>query len=1760
MSKKITYSKHLILVLLTFFTLQGFSQIQFANPSFEQGGSPPTNWPFCGGSTDVEPGVFSQLPASDGARYLGFWDGGATTFAGIPVQLGEGTMQRLLQDGVPCALVAGKTYTFEMDIQNSSSYDPGAIAFIGGFAQCQPSALLWRSDGVNVAPDVGPTWQRYSITFTPTQAYSWIGFYAISRSSCGLLGITCGEGIYIDNLSTITKLDGTVASTNASCQAGGTIKFTPAAGTTGPLSYTWTDGAGNPLPITGNEALNLTPGNYTLEVRDNSENCPVPTVFNVTITGSPAVTGKLSLDKSTLCEGESAQLGFTPDNPSAVYDYKWTPAAGLSNSNIANPVASPTQTRTYTLTVKDPNDPTCVLTLDTTINYVELNAGLPNSIAVCEDEGTANLFNEIGGTPDSGGSWTKPDGTVFDGNIDYADKESGNYTYTVSHTICPSEQVIIDIAIDDLVDAGEDGEITVCNTSQSIDLLGLLNGSPDNSGTWLPNPEDGYNASNGTYNPNAADENSYEFTYQVLAAATCPDDEAIVTVNVEEVPIISVEDILPICEGNQAEIIYDISAGAGNFNISISEDGINQNFNNMPANGSIFITPNPGSNYILTKVVASGNQMCVLDTNIALNFTFNTPPTISLISTDCDANNINYTVSMSFANGDQSTYTLNDNIDVSGQSTYTSDPIASGTRYTFYIKDAAGCLPVDTISGIFSCGCATKVGTIINTGDTTTVCDGSNAIVMHNGDGFRDANDTLSYILHDSPDASIGTVVAHNSSGTFTFDAATMQYNKVYFMSAVAGNESTTVGLVDLSNPDGCLDIAPGQAIIFRRAPAITDMDVLTKVCPSDAAIWEISTNAGRLPMLVTDDAGNTYNITTSPQNIQQQIFQDTSIVLSTITDDYGCTTTINNGNGIILSATVLDSIYIENYTFTCNATYTGFVAEFDITGGDASSYQIINSNITGTLDASGHYISDELPNGFQIDLQATDGNACNTPQLLESGTCPCATVSGEMDIPSTSAPLEFCIENTASVNFRDNNNDGIADGYNPDGNDVQSYILLQNLADTAQLPAPNFIQHSATPSFAFDAATMNTNTVYYVVPVAGDADASGNLVDFTVGCRDYADGTPIRFNEPATIAFTVPQEICLGADIPVSVTVTSTSNLNFTLVADNGFSQQLSHNPGTQTVNIPNNQLTPVSISIDTITAAFEDGTAPTACRARWISAPLSVNIINTPTATFSGKLNNTICQGETINMDVLLTGDGTFDVDLNTGATYTDNGSSGIYSNAFTVSPTDSSSYTLSTVQVTTALGLTCVGTVDPTPFDVAVNAIDNSTFTFGNGMPICADNDALLSASVMGDNPEYMLYITNPAGNSITRNTTTSTYNFNRQNLQQTETFVLDSISDATLSDATGNKCWFYPNTTATQVVNPLPTAALSLTGDDVICQGESTAYTVNVTGAFDVDVVVNNGFSSDSLITLSSASREVIIFPVMDVNFSIVSVVDANGCVATDFSGNADVTVKDIPLIDIVADKMDSCVALNVNFTNNTQPEFLGTCLWDFGDGNTSNSCGDVSHTYNASGTYLPRFTVTSPEDCSADSALGTFIAHPNPIAAFDINPENINVLNSEVILRNITDIAVQSIWTVNNDLIFTDNNISLPLTNLPIATEIPVKLYVETPFGCTDSIVLPFIIDDVTTVYIPEAFSPNGDGINETFSPVMTGVTNDDFLFQIFNRWGELIFESKDAENTGWDGSYRNELVKPGVYSYIIQYKTPNKDFKIRDFGKVVVIR
>jgi PKD repeat protein len=191
------------------------------------------------------------------------------------------------------------------------------------------------------------------------------------------------------------------------------------------------------------------------------------------------------------------------------------------------------------------------------------------------------------------------------------------------------------------------------------------------------------------------------------------------------------------------------------------------------------------------------------------------------------------------------------------------------------------------------------------------------------------------------------------------------------------------------------------------------------------------------------------------------------------------------------------------------------------------------------------------------------------------------------------------------------------------------------------------------------------------------------------------------------------------------------------------------------------------------------------------------------------------------------------------------------------------------------------------------------------------------------------------------------------------------------------------------------------------------------------------------------------------------------------------------------------------------------------------------------------------------DSISKSAALTVI--PKPDAQFSFTPSNPTIESPEVQFINESTQATNFIWN------FGDNTVSSEID--PIHTYLAeAKSYTVTLIAtdatktCTDRYSRTLVIEDQVLFFIPNAFSPGSGSLNETFQPVfVSGIDIYQFHLQIFNRNGELVFESFDPQGA-WDGFYGSKLVDLGVYIWKVEFVESQKDKTHTKTGTVTVLR
>ena len=248
----------------------------------------------------------------------------------------------------------------------------------------------------------------------------------------------------------------------------------------------------------------------------------------------------------------------------------------------------------------------------------------------------------------------------------------------------------------------------------------------------------------------------------------------------------------------------------------------------------------------------------------------------------------------------------------------------------------------------------------------------------------------------------------------------------------------------------------------------------------------------------------------------------------------------------------------------------------------------------------------------------------------------------------------------------------------------------------------------------------------------------------------------------------------------------------------------------------------------------------------------------------------------------------------------------------------------------------------------------------------------------------------------------------------------------------------------------------------------------------------------------------------------------------------------VTILPIPpLVDFSYVPGSGCQPLTVQFTNLTRFADPSTYQWDFGDGGTSKAV-NPSYTYFNPGKYSVLLSASNITGQTITATKQSIIdVFPKPMANFKITPPVVYIPGGVLYTANLSTDATNFYWD------FGDGGTSIefrPEHLYKTQGSFVITLIAANDSGCSDTLRVAdaVLVKKANEVLIPNAFSPGtngssyGDGKNDVFLPLMRGVTQFEML--IFNRWGQLLFETHD-QSTGWDGYYKGKLCEQDVYMY-----------------------
>ena len=254
----------------------------------------------------------------------------------------------------------------------------------------------------------------------------------------------------------------------------------------------------------------------------------------------------------------------------------------------------------------------------------------------------------------------------------------------------------------------------------------------------------------------------------------------------------------------------------------------------------------------------------------------------------------------------------------------------------------------------------------------------------------------------------------------------------------------------------------------------------------------------------------------------------------------------------------------------------------------------------------------------------------------------------------------------------------------------------------------------------------------------------------------------------------------------------------------------------------------------------------------------------------------------------------------------------------------------------------------------------------------------------------------------------------------------------------------------------------------------------------------------------------------------------------------------------PVPEFVMNKNEGCSPLEVQFYNSSSN--AQSYIWDFGDGSTSTDV-NPSHTFIDHGTYMVKLTAIGYCDKQKEVQKPVYV-YQNPQVDFTVEPDTAGV-EQPVVFDNKTVGGEFYLWDFGDGETSTDIS---PRKAYHQAGIYDVKLVATSINGCKDSLVKENAITVISDMFIqfPNAFTPDGDGINDYFQPKMKYVKEAELY--IYDRYGNVIFYTKDPEHVFWDGRLPNGKPLPmDVYVWrIVGTFVNGKPFSKQ--GEVTLIR
>lgn len=360
----------------------------------------------------------------------------------------------------------------------------------------------------------------------------------------------------------------------------------------------------------------------------------------------------------------------------------------------------------------------------------------------------------------------------------------------------------------------------------------------------------------------------------------------------------------------------------------------------------------------------------------------------------------------------------------------------------------------------------------------------------------------------------------------------------------------------------------------------------------------------------------------------------------------------------------------------------------------------------------------------------------------------------------------------------------------------------------------------------------------------------------------------------------------------------------------------------------------------------------------------------------------------------------------------------------------------------------------------------------------------------------------------------------------------TYSTNGIFNVQLIGSSNQGCVALANAQVTTYPNPI----VSFSATDHCL---NSAYPFNNYSTLPFGSISSYSWNFNQGSNFSTLHSPTYTFPTTGMQTITLTATSTKGCVD---SLTKTINVHNLPIADFSADLLQTCERSCIDFsaTDNPNNTSITAYNWSFSNGFTGLG-HEFSQCFNSSGFFDVQLIITDANLCKDTIIKANYIEiYPSPDADFTTNLSVTSLYNPILEIENntVNDCNNWS-YTFGDGTNYITTNYEKDLShNYTSAGDYLITQIVSNSYGCSDSLSRTLRVNSIKTLFIPNSFTPDNDGINDTFIP--RGLNLSPFKLEIFDRWGSMIFTSTDIDKH-WDGTHKGTTCISDVYIYKITY-------------------